>query len=58
MAKMGRPKVDDPKEHRVTIRFSNSEKQLLEDYAKKHNLTKVQVIKNGLELLFRQEENQ
>ena len=57
MAKMGRPKSDDPKEYRVTIRFSNAERKLLEAYAEKHDLTKVQVLKYGLELLYRQDEH-
>lgn len=57
MAKMGRPKSDDPKEYRVTIRFSNAERKLLEAYAEKNDLTKVQVLKNGLELLYRQDEH-
>lgn len=55
MAKMGRPKVDDPMEYRVTLRFSNAERKLLEAYAEKHKLTKAQVIKSGLDLLYKQE---
>ena len=43
MAKMGRPKSDDPKEYRVTVRFSNAERLQLEAYAEEHGLTKVQV---------------
>lgn len=58
MAKMGRPKSDDPKEYRVTVRFSNAEKQQLEAYAEERGLTKVQVLKEGLELLYRQGEHQ
>ena len=55
MAKMGRPKSDDPMNYRFTIRFSDAEKKQLEDYAEKYDLTKVQVIKKGLELLYQQE---
>lgn len=58
MAKMGRPKSDDPKEYRVTIRFSNAERKLLEAYAEEHDLTKVQVLKNGLTLLYNQNGHQ
>ena len=58
MAKMGRPKSDEPKEYRVTVRFSNAEKQQLEAYAEERGLTKVQVLKAGLELLYRQDEHQ
>ena len=55
MAKMGRPKSDDPMNYRFTIRFSNAEQKQLEAYAEKYDLTKAQVIKKGLELLYQQE---
>lgn len=58
MAKMGRPKSDNPKDYRVTVRFSNQERISLEAYAEKHDLTKVQVLKKGLELLYGQDEHQ
>ena len=40
MAKMGRPKSDDPMNYRFTIRFSNAEQKQLEAYAEKYDLTK------------------
>lgn len=55
MAKMGRPKVDDPREYRVTLRLSSAERKLLEAYAEKHKLTKAQVLKRGLEEIYRQD---
>ena len=57
MAKMGRPKSDDPMNYRFTIRFSNAEQKQLEAYAEKYNLTKGQVLKKGLELLYRQDKH-
>ena len=45
MAKMGRPKSDDPMNYRFTIRFSNAEQKQLEAYAEKYDLTKGQVLK-------------
>ena len=57
MAKMGRPKSDDPKNYRLTIRFSSAEQKLLEAYAEKNNLTKVQVLKRGLEALYQQDKH-
>ncbi|MFQ8661995.1 MAG: hypothetical protein ACLR9S_00115 [Lachnospiraceae bacterium] len=57
MAKMGRPKVDDPREYRVTLRLSSAERKLLEAYAEKHELTKAQVLKRGLEVLYKLEEH-
>lgn len=47
MAKMGRPKSDDPMNYRFTIRFSNAEQKQLEAYAEKYDLTKGQVLKKG-----------
>lgn len=55
MAKMGRSKSDDPMNYRFTIRFSNAEQKQLEAYAEKYDLTKGQVLKKGLELLYRQD---
>ena len=57
MAKMGRPKSDDPMNYRFTIRFSNAEQKQLEAYAEKYDLTKGQVLKKGLELLYRQDKH-
>ena len=56
MAKMGRPKLDDPKSYKVTVRFSDEEKKVLESYAESHGLTKAQVLKSGFELLLKLEE--
>ena len=57
MAKMGRPKSDDPMNYRFTIRFSKAEQKQLEAYAEKYDLTKGQVLKKGLELLYRQDKH-
>lgn len=56
MAKMGRPKLDDPKSYKVTVRFSDEEKKVLESYAESHGLTKAQVLKSGFELLVKLDE--
>ena len=57
MTKMGRPKSDDPMNYRFTIRFSNAEQKQLEGYAEKYDLTKGQVLKKGMELLYRQDKH-
>ena len=49
MAKMGRPKVDDPADKRITIRFKNKEYNLLLEYAENHNMTLAQVIRLAVE---------
>lgn len=56
MAKMGRPKVDDPKAYKVSVRFSEEERKVLESYAEAHGLTKAQVLKSGYELLLKLDE--
>ena len=53
MAKMGRPISDDPRLHRVTVRFTESDYEFLKKYAKSHNLTMTQAIKVGIELLIK-----
>ena len=54
---MGRPKSDAPNNYHFTIRYSNAEQKQLEAYAEKYDLTKVQVLKKGLEQLYRQDKH-
>lgn len=49
MAKMGRPKVDNPADKRVTVRFQEKEYDLLLEYAENHNMTITQVIRLAVE---------
>lgn len=58
MAKMGRPKLDDPRINKVSVRFSNEEKQILESYAESHGLSKAQVLKVGFDLLLKLDKEQ
>lgn len=48
MAKMGRPKSDNPKEHRVTVRFTDTEYQRMKERAAKNNQTITQMIRKCL----------
>ena len=41
MAKMGRPKSDDPMNYRFTIRFSNAEQKQLEAYTDRISTAKM-----------------
>lgn len=50
MAKMGRPKVNEPADKRVTIRFKEKEYELLLEYAERQNLTITQVVRLAVEL--------
>ena len=52
MGKMGRPLVDDPKFHRVTVRMTEDEYQELKEYAKTHNLIMSQAVKSGIKKLY------
>ncbi len=54
MAKMGRPKLDDPREHQVTVRFSDDQLARLTAYCEKFQLKKAQVLMKGFEELERQ----
>ena len=45
MAKMGRPKIDNPADKKVTVRFTEEEHQLLIEYTTKHDLTMTQIVK-------------
>lgn len=45
MAKMGRPKIDNPAAKKVTVRFTAEEHDLLVKYSQKHDKTMTQVIK-------------
>ena len=56
MAKMGRPKLEDPREYKLTVRFSKEQKARLEAYCEKFGLSKAQVLMKGFEELLRQDE--
>ncbi len=49
MAKMGRPKVDNPADKRITVRFKDEEYDLLLEYAENHKMTIAQVIRLAVE---------
>ena len=53
MAKTGRPKADVVKDRIVTIRMSDEEQRRLKNYAREHDLTITETIKEGVGLLYR-----
>lgn len=55
MAKMGRPKLDDPKQHQVTVRFSVDQLARLNAYCEKFRMKKAQVLMKGFEELEKQD---
>lgn len=56
MARTGRPRIEDPRSYRVTLRFSKAQQARLEAYCEKHHLNKAQVLMKGFEELLRQDE--
>jgi len=53
MGKRGRPKSDVIKDRMVTIRMSDEEYQRLRDYSEKHQQTITEIIKEGVDLLYK-----
>ena len=55
MAKMGRPPLEEPMVHKVSVRFSEREYQRLKAYAEAINKTMTEALKDGIELLYEKE---
>jgi len=51
LAKMGRPKSENPRDKRVMIRFTEAEYRKLEKYAAKRNLTITEAVRVGVGIL-------
>lgn len=52
MAKMGRPKAENPKAIEVKVRIDASTEKMLEELAAHHSITKAAVIRLGIEKLY------
>jgi len=50
LAKMGRPKADNPHHNTVSVRFTDSEYEELKDRAAKYNLTIAETVRKDLRL--------
>ena len=57
MAKVGRHKVDKPKERLLGVRLTVEEHEKLKKRAKEHNLTITQAVLKGIDLLYKSWEN-
>lgn len=55
MAQMGRPKLEEPMIHKVSVRFTEKEYQKLKAYAESADKTMTEAMKDGIELLYRKE---
>ena len=51
MANKGRPKSDDPRDNRVSVRFTDEEYDQLKKRAKKERLTIAQTIRKGVKFM-------
>ena len=58
MARTGRPKVERPYDHKVTVKFKEEEYQIMVEYAESHNLSISQMIRLGVELQLKKHSNQ
>ena len=56
MAQMGRPKLEEPRSNKASVRLTDRQMARLEAYCKKLQLTKAQALMKGLEELYRQNE--
>ena len=55
MAKVGRPKTEDPKDERVTIRLKEEDMRRLKEYADRLGVSKSEVLAQGLSMLLDQD---
>lgn len=47
----GRPKVENPKDVRFSIRLDAETDRRLDEYCEQHNITRAEAIRNGIHLL-------
>lgn len=58
MAKMGRPKSDNPKKIVVGLKLTEEEAVKLKKYASKHDMTITQVLQRGIDWQYSMEESE
>lgn len=54
MTRTGRPKAENPKDIKYSIRLDAETESKLNDYCKEHNITKGEAIRQGIHLLLQQ----
>jgi len=57
MAKMGRPKSDNPKKNLIGLKLTENETARLKEYASRHGMTLTQVLKRGIDMQYAMEES-
>lgn len=58
MSPVGRPKADDPKLSRFSVRLDLKTEKELEEYCQQKNISKGEAIRQGIYLLLRQNKKQ
>lgn len=53
--KIGRPKAKNPKNVDVKVRFDEKTNEKILGYCKRNNITRTEMLRNGVELLLRTE---
>lgn len=51
MSQMGRPKSDNPKSEKVTVRLDKEHSEILNEYCEKENVEKAEAIRRGIRKL-------
>ncbi len=49
---MGRPKIENPKSKQISVRLDNETFEKLEECSKTLNLTRVEVLRKGVDKIF------
>ena len=49
---MGRPKIENPKSKQISVRLDNETFEKLEECSKALNLTRVEVLRKGVDKIF------
>ena len=51
MGHMGRPKSDNPKSERITVRLDSEHSKILNEYCERENVEKAEAIRRGIKKL-------
>ncbi len=55
MSQVGRPKSENPKSNRFSVRLDNATEEKLEHYCLRHRISKGEAIRQGIKLLLEKE---
>ncbi len=55
MSKIGRPRTDDPRKKSLGVRVTNSEYNVIKEYAREHDITITETLLKGVETLIQRD---